>query len=80
MRYTTNNVAIIVPTKDRPDQLYNLLNSLILQEVSYGRVIIVDGGQSIEGIVLSLKIVYQLNIISVHHLDRFVKKIWGYLS
>jgi len=55
MIYTTNDIAIIIPTKDRPTQLNNLLNSLVLQKVSYGRVIIVDGGQSVEAVVLEYK-------------------------
>lgn len=50
--YEGKDVAFIIPTKDRPEKIRNLLNSLARQTVSCGRVIIVDGGQSIKNVVM----------------------------
>jgi glycosyltransferase involved in cell wall biosynthesis len=51
-RYTGTDLALIIPTKDRPQKLRDLLDSLASQTMLCGRVIIVDGGDSIENIVL----------------------------
>jgi glycosyltransferase involved in cell wall biosynthesis len=51
--YTGKDVALIIPTKDRPQKLKNLLNSLSQQTVHCGQVIIVDGGQSAKDVVAS---------------------------
>ena len=37
-------LAIIIPTKDRPDDLKNLLESMSMQDVKPVQVIVVDGG------------------------------------
>jgi glycosyltransferase involved in cell wall biosynthesis len=51
--FKSTDLAILVPTKDRPNKIQNLLNSLKAQTVSCGRIIIVDGGQSVGSIVIS---------------------------
>lgn len=50
--YSGRDVAFIIPTKDRPDKMKNLLDSLARQTIGCGRVIIVDGGQSVKNIVM----------------------------
>ena len=49
--YAGRDVAFIIPTKDRPKKIKNLLDSLVRQTVVCSRVIIVDGGESIEALV-----------------------------
>jgi glycosyltransferase involved in cell wall biosynthesis len=49
--YTASDVAILVPTKDRPAKLSHLLQTLADQEQKPGRVIIVDGGESVAEVV-----------------------------
>ena len=44
--YSAQDVAFIIPTKDRPEKIKNLLDSLARQTVVCSRVIIVDGGES----------------------------------
>jgi glycosyltransferase involved in cell wall biosynthesis len=51
-KYTVQDFAIIIPTKDRPQKIKNILNSLAQQTVSGGRIIVVDGGQSVKNIVM----------------------------
>jgi glycosyltransferase involved in cell wall biosynthesis len=50
--YAGKDVAFIVPTKDRPQKLRNLLNSLARQTVPCGRVVIIDGGDSVRNVLL----------------------------
>ena len=50
--YSGQNVAIIIPTKDRPNKLKNLLNSLAIQNEVCGRVVVVNGGKSVEDVVM----------------------------
>jgi len=50
--YTGQDVAFIIPTKDRPGKVKTVLNSLARQSVQCGRVIVVDGGQSVKDIVM----------------------------
>lgn len=52
-KYTGSDLALLIPTKDRPEKMKNLLESLAVQDVICGRIIVVASGQSIEGIVLS---------------------------
>lgn len=49
--YRAEEMAVVVPTKDRPEKLRNLLNSLANQDTQIGRVIIVDGSESAEPVV-----------------------------
>jgi glycosyltransferase involved in cell wall biosynthesis len=53
--YTSKDLAIIIPTKDRPEKIKDLLNSITIQNVQCRRIIIVDGGESIKDIILSYK-------------------------
>jgi glycosyltransferase involved in cell wall biosynthesis len=54
-KYTSNDLTIIIPTKDRPEKIKDLLDSISIQNVQCHRIIIVDGGKSIETIVRSYK-------------------------
>ncbi|MBP7507943.1 MAG: glycosyltransferase [Prolixibacteraceae bacterium] len=49
--YVPDNLALVVPTKDRPEKIKNLLESIASQDVALGRIIIIDGGESVEDIV-----------------------------
>ncbi len=51
--YTSNDLAIIIPTKDRPEKIKDLLSSITSQNVQCRRIIIVDGGKSIKDTILS---------------------------
>ena len=55
MKYNTSDLAVIIPTKDRPTHVKRHLRSLAGQDCDLGRVIIVDSGLNIEKIVLSFK-------------------------
>lgn len=50
--YKTTDLAIIIPTKDRPVQVKRHLQSLVDQNCELGRVIVVASGQDIKNIVL----------------------------
>jgi len=49
--YMGRDLVLIIPTKDRPIKILSLLDSIAIQTVQCGRVIIVDGGRSIKDIV-----------------------------
>jgi len=51
--YSSDDLTLIIPTKDRPEKIRDLLDSIASQSVQCRRIIIVDGGESIEK-VLSL--------------------------
>ena len=53
--YTTKELALVIPTKDRPKQVKRHLQSLVDQNCKLGRVIVVASGVDIEEIVLSFK-------------------------
>lgn len=44
MPYLSQDLTVIVPTKDRPAKLRDLLDSLAAQRAGFGRVIVADGG------------------------------------
>jgi len=50
--YCSEDIAFIIPTKDRPEKIINLLDSLVSQSIQPGRILIVDGGKSIQSIVV----------------------------
>ncbi len=60
--YTCKDLAFLVPTKDRPHKLRNLLESLAQQSVPCGRIIIVDGGESVRETVLAFS-----DVLPVEH-------------
>jgi glycosyltransferase involved in cell wall biosynthesis len=51
MTYTGQDIAFIIPTKDRPQKIANLLKSFAGQRIMCGRLIIINGGQDIEDVV-----------------------------
>lgn len=50
--YDSRDIAILVPTKDRPHKLQALLESLAQQTAPCGRIIIIDGGESVRDTVM----------------------------
>ena len=50
-KYKADGLAVLIPTKDRPQKIRNLLNSLAAQKAACGRIIIIDGGESVKDIV-----------------------------
>src|SRR5882724_9720026 len=52
MSYTPAQLAIVVPTKDRPEKIRTLLDSLCRQTVRCGRIVIIDGGASVRDLIL----------------------------
>jgi glycosyltransferase involved in cell wall biosynthesis len=51
--YGGTDLAILVPTKDRPHKLRCLLESLAQQTEPCGRIIVIDGGESVRDTVMS---------------------------
>ena len=51
--YLPKELAILVPTKDRPELVKRFLDTLAAQNISPGQVIIVDSGTPVEDVVLS---------------------------
>lgn len=51
--YTGTDLAFMVPTKDRPEKMKNLLESLVAQTEGCGRIIVVASGQDIGKLVRS---------------------------
>ncbi len=49
--YAGTDIAIVIPTFNRPEKMTNILNSLISQTERCGRVVVVDGGESVKDIV-----------------------------
>lgn len=54
-KYSGRDLALLVPTKDRPGKMKNLLDSLVLQTLQCNRIIIINGGESIESVVMQYK-------------------------
>jgi len=50
-RYTSTDIAVVVPTKDRPNGIRDLLCSVAGQSARPGRVIIVDSGEPLDSVL-----------------------------
>ncbi len=59
--YEGADVAFIIPTKDRPKKIRSLLESMEAQTLTPGRIIIIDGGESVE------KVVKEFETLPVEH-------------
>lgn len=55
MQYRFTDIGIIIPTKDRPEKIGILLNSIKDQSVDLGRILVIDGGESIKTIIDGFK-------------------------
>ena len=53
--YTAKDLAIIIPTKDRPEQVKRHLLSLAEQNCEIGRIIIVVSGKDVLDVVFAFK-------------------------
>lgn len=51
MKYDGSNVCILVPTRDRPEQVQRLLDSIKEQTKQVGRIIIIASGADIQGVI-----------------------------
>jgi len=49
--YTSKHIAVVIPTKDRPKSICDLLRSLVDQSSRPGRVIIVDSGEELGSVL-----------------------------
>ena len=65
-RYTSRQLAVLVPTKDRPGKLRKLLESLDAQSQPVGRIIVIDGGESVLDVVAE----FQDRLPVEHHICR----------
>lgn len=52
-KYTGQDIALVIPTKDRPDKIRNLLESLSNQTIKCGKIILVDGGTSVKNVAMN---------------------------
>lgn len=50
-KFLSTDLAIIIPTKDRPQSISNLLSSLVRQSQPCGRIVIVASGVSIQNVI-----------------------------
>ena len=51
--YISTDIAIIIPTKDRPREVRRLLKSISELDCKVGRIIIIASGQDIQHVVMS---------------------------
>jgi glycosyltransferase involved in cell wall biosynthesis len=51
-QYTGRDLAFLIPSKDRPDKLKNLLESIAKQNVPCGRILVIASGQKLKNEVL----------------------------
>lgn len=51
--FSSSDISVLTPTKDRPHKIVNLLDSLVAQTKQVGRVVVVGSGQNIGEIVRS---------------------------
>ena len=47
-QYTGDDLAILVPTYNRPEKISELLQSIAAQSLHPGRIIVIDGGKSVQ--------------------------------
>jgi len=64
--YAASDMAVVVPTKDRPDSVRTLLESLAAQTARPGLVVVVDGGRSVRSIVESFADVFPVRYAECH--------------
>lgn len=55
MVFSGKDIAFVIPSKDRPQKVFNVLDSLAQQSVQCGRVIVVCSGSDISEIVFRFK-------------------------
>ena len=51
-QYDSKDLAIIIPTKDRPKEVARLLKSICELDCRVGRVIVIASGQDIHNVVM----------------------------
>jgi len=49
--YSSKDLAVVIPTKDRPESVRDLLRSLAGQSVRPGRILVVDSGEPVDAVV-----------------------------
>ena len=54
-KYSTKDIAIVIPTKNRAFQLNRLFKSLVSQDERAGCIIVVDSGGGLESIIYNFK-------------------------
>jgi len=61
--YAAVDLAVLVPTKDRPGKVRKLLDSIAAQSARPGRIVFIDGGESIRELVQG----YEDQVAVEHH-------------
>jgi glycosyltransferase involved in cell wall biosynthesis len=49
--YSSKDLAVVIPTYNRPEKVRDLLDSLARQNEAIARILIIDGGESVEDVV-----------------------------
>ena len=73
-KFNSEDLAIIIPTKDRPLELKRILSSIVELDCKVGRVIVVSSGINVGEVLKKFKNLLQSNIIKVN-LDKLNKGI-----
>jgi glycosyltransferase involved in cell wall biosynthesis len=50
-KFSSTDICVLTPTKNRPHKIINLLNSLIIQSQKVGRIIVVGSGENIDALI-----------------------------
>ena len=64
MKYSMDDMAVIIPTRNRPDKIFVLLESFLEQEFTPKRIIIIASGESIKNVINKFE--KELNIEYFH--------------
>lgn len=49
--YSSKDLAVVLPTKDRPESIRDLLQSLAGQSVRLGRILVIDSGEPVDSVL-----------------------------
>ncbi|MFA4851402.1 MAG: glycosyltransferase family 2 protein [Bacteroidales bacterium] len=75
--YSGQDLAFIIPTKDRPIKIRAVLDSIVQQTIKCGRILVIDGGQSVKEIVMSFSCTLPVEYYACHPPGQIRQKKMG---
>jgi len=78
--YVSSEIGIVIPTKNRPTQINNLLKSLVDQNLKFGQIIIVYNGDDISAVINKYNKLLNIELYKSDLAGQLVQRNFGILK
>lgn len=76
-KYSSKDIAMVIPTKDRPEKVRNFLASVAAQDEKPGLIVFVDSGRSVASVIDDFRAELEINYYVAHQKGQIPQRNQG---